>query len=67
MGNETDNRRINEDEAAKDFMKKLKKEGVFVCEHSLNTEVDYQREKDDRDTQAVRNMAQNNFFAHLFT
>lgn len=47
-------KRINEELAAKEFIESLKTSDKFAYNRSLNTEVDYSREKEQRDTRAIK-------------
>lgn len=54
--------RVNERAAAEAFMEKLTG-GVYSVERSKNIEVDYCREKETRDTEAVRRFTGSQLFA----
>ena len=54
-------RRINEKEAARDFVKKLES-GVYPLERAKNNGVDYGEVKEERDTKAVRESVKSALF-----
>lgn len=56
--------RINEAEAAAAFIEKLAK-GYYPFERSVNTEVVYHKEKEQRDTDAVKAFITSELFQHL--
>ncbi len=56
--------RINEAEAANNFVERIKK-GFYNYERSTNTEVVYQIEKEQRDTNAVKEFVNTEVFAKL--
>lgn len=55
---------INSEESAKRFEEKLKS-GFYKKDRSRNTEVDYTKEKQDRDTKAVEEFTKTNIFHEL--
>lgn len=56
--------RINEKEAASAFVKRISG-GFYKFERSINNEVVYQAEKEERDTQAVKEFASTSVFSKL--
>lgn len=57
--------RQNDVEAATARFEKKIKEGFFARDRSQNTEVDYKLEKQDRDTQAVKDFVRTDMFKEL--
>jgi hypothetical protein len=57
---------INVEEETAKFEKKFK-EGGFKVSRLANTELDYPREKQERDTQAVNEFAETEIFEHIMT
>lgn len=58
--------RINETEAAADFIAKLSA-GFYPYDRSINTEVIYHKEKEQRDTDAVKAFVTSELFQYLRT
>lgn len=57
-------KRINEKEAAATFITKLA-DGYYPYDRSQNTEVDYCKEKEQRDTDAVKGFVKSRLFDSL--
>lgn len=57
-------KRINETESANAFLKRIS-EGFYNFERSVNNEVVYQKEKEERDTEAVKEFANTGVFSKL--
>lgn len=55
-------KRLNENESADIFVQKVCG-GYYNYERSVNTEVDYQKEKEERDTSAVKEFVGTNVFS----
>ena len=56
--------RINEEKAAKVFMERLTN-GYYLYDRSQNNEVNYSKEKEQRDTQSVRAFLNSKLFGDL--
>ena len=56
--------RINEEESANAFIEKLSN-GYYKYDRSQNTEVDYAKEKEERDTNAVKQFLNSKLFCSL--
>lgn len=57
-------KRINEENAAEKFYEQLF-DGYYKYDRSVNTEVDYSAEKEQRDTNAVKEFINSDFFNSL--
>lgn len=57
-------KRINEAESANAFVQRVSG-GFYNFERSINNEVDYQKEKEERDTKAVKEFASTSVFSKL--
>ncbi len=53
--------RINETESAKKFIKRVQSK-EYIIDRSYNTEVNYKKEKEKRDTAAVKRFTQSKAF-----
>lgn len=56
--------RVNVQEETRLFGEKLRK-GYFATERSKNNEVDYAKEKEQRDTKAVKDFTQTEYFEYI--
>lgn len=56
---------VDIEESTKRFEEKFRS-GFFRLERSTNTEVDYSREKEERDVEAVERFAKSPVFGELF-
>lgn len=56
--------RINEEVAAKAFLAKLEA-GVYPLERAKNSGIDYNKFKEDRDTEAVQELTKSKLFEKL--
>lgn len=54
-------KRINESLAAQEFLEEVTG-GVYPCERSMNTEVNYEEKKEARDTAAVKEFVRSKLF-----
>lgn len=57
-------KRIDEEKASENFVAKLAA-GHFPCDRSVNFEVNYRNEKEQRDTDAVKAFVRSELFRHI--